>query len=51
MSRIFISDSSTGLGMMAAKVLHSQGHEVSFTHVTTLERARRKENYPEPKQS
>jgi NAD(P)-dependent dehydrogenase (short-subunit alcohol dehydrogenase family) len=28
MSRIFISGSSTGLGMMAAKLLDSQGHEV-----------------------
>jgi NAD(P)-dependent dehydrogenase (short-subunit alcohol dehydrogenase family) len=28
MSRIFISGSSTGLGMMAAKLLVSQGHEV-----------------------
>jgi NAD(P)-dependent dehydrogenase (short-subunit alcohol dehydrogenase family) len=28
MSRIFISGSSTGLGMMTAKLLDSQGHEV-----------------------
>jgi hypothetical protein len=28
MSRIFISGSSTGLGMMAAKLLDSQGHKV-----------------------
>jgi hypothetical protein len=31
MSRIFISGSSTGLGLMAGELLVSQGHKSSFT--------------------
>ena len=30
MSRIFISGSSTGLGLMAGELLSSQGHQSSF---------------------
>ncbi|WP_149539476.1 SDR family NAD(P)-dependent oxidoreductase [Siccirubricoccus phaeus] len=38
MSRIFISGSSTGLGMMAADLLASQGHEIVL-HARTAARA------------
>ena len=38
MSRIFISGSSTGLGMMAADLLASQGHQIVL-HARNAERA------------
>jgi NAD(P)-dependent dehydrogenase (short-subunit alcohol dehydrogenase family) len=38
MSRIFISGSSTGLGLMAARLLHEQGHNVVL-HARNADRA------------
>lgn len=38
MSRVFISGSSTGLGLMAAELLHQQGHQVVL-HARNDERA------------
>ena len=38
MSRIFISGSSTGLGLMAAELLSSQGHQVVL-HARNADRA------------
>jgi len=38
MSRIFISGSSTGLGLMAAELLHQQGHQLVL-HARSEERA------------
>lgn len=39
MSRIFISGSSTGLGLMAAELLVQQGHDVVL-HARNINRAK-----------